>query len=131
VGNRRDGRGWFGPYDWASTSLGPIEGWSRELVAIVNLTLCSQSPRADLMGASDLVLIYNDSYRSFPGKRHPEALGKPAREVYKEAWPVVGPLLETAFATGETFYFDKLLVPLDAGSGVRDFYLDYSFSPGL
>ena len=115
-------------FDWASTSLGPIEDWSRELVAIVNLTLCSRTPARILWGP-DLVLIYNDSYRSIPGKRHPDALGKPAREVYKEAWSVVGPLLENAYTTGETFYFDKLLVPIDTGSGARDFYLDYTYSP--
>ncbi len=115
-------------FDWAATSLGPIEDWSRELVAIVNLTLCSRTPARILWGP-DLVLIYNDSYRSIPGKRHPDALGKPAREVYKEAWSVVGPLLENAYTTGETFYFDKLLVPIDTGSGARDFYLDYTYSP--
>jgi len=115
-------------FDWSSTSLGPIENWSRELVAIVNLTLCSHNPARILWGP-DLVLIFNDAYRFIPGKRHPDALGKPAREVYKEAWPIVGPLLENAYTTGETFYFDKLLVPIDTGSGARDFYLDYTYSP--
>jgi len=115
-------------YDWASTSLGPIDNWSRELVAIVNLTLCSHIPARILWGP-DLVLIYNDSYRSISGRRHPDALGKPAREVFKEAWPAVGPLLENAYTTGETFYFDKLRVPIDTGGGVRDFYLDYTYCP--
>src|SRR5579863_1007113 len=72
-------------YDWASTALGPIEAWSKELVAIVNLTLCSPTPARTLWGP-ELILIYNDPYRGIPGKRHPQALGKPAREVYKEAW---------------------------------------------
>jgi len=31
-------------YDWNSTTLGPIEAWSKELVTIVNLTLASSSP---------------------------------------------------------------------------------------
>ncbi len=115
-------------YDWASTSLGPIDTWSKELVAIVNLTLCSPTPARTLWGP-ELILIYNDPYREIPGKRHPQALGKPAREVYREAWHVVGPLLETALASGETFYFDKLLVPIDTGDGLRDFYLDYTYSP--
>jgi PAS domain S-box-containing protein len=115
-------------YDWASTALGPIEEWSNELLAIVNLTLCSPTPARTLWGP-DLILIYNDRYQSIPGKRHPWALGKPARAVFQEAWHVVGPLLEKTLATGETFYFDKLLIPLDTGEGIRDFYLDYSFSP--
>ncbi len=115
-------------YDWGSTPLGPIESWSKELIAIVNLTLCSPTPARTLWGP-DFILIYNDLYSGIPGKRHPEALGKSAREVYKEAWHIVGPFLEDAFARGETFYQSKLLVPIDTGGGVRDFYLDYTYSP--
>jgi PAS domain S-box-containing protein len=115
-------------YDWASTSIGPIESWSPELVAIVNLTLSSHLPAGTLWGP-DLVLIYNDSYRSIPGRRDPDALGKPAREVYKEAWSVVGPTLEKAYTTGETFHLDKLRLPIETDSGARELYLDYSCSP--
>ncbi len=115
-------------YDWASTSLGPIENWSRELVAITNLILSYPSPARALWGP-DFVLIFNDSYQAIPGKIHPDALGKPAREVFRDAWHVVGPVLETAYATGEPFVFDKRRVPVDTGEGIRDFYLDCTYSP--
>src|ERR1700735_3392816 len=115
-------------YDWSSTPLGPIEGWSKELVTIVNLTLASSSP-ARAVGGPELVLIYNDAYRPIPGPRHPFALGKSAREVYRESWHVVGPLLEEALATGKTVFHEKLLVPLPTEDGIRDFYLNYSFNP--
>jgi PAS domain S-box-containing protein len=114
-------------YDWSSTPLGPIESWSKELVTIVNLTLCSPSPARTMWGP-DFILIYNDAYRPIPGPRHPAALGKPAKLVYPESWHVVGPLLETAFATGETFFYEKLLVPLPTERGIEDFYLNYSFN---
>ena len=115
-------------YDWSSTPLGPIEAWSKELVTIVNLTLASSSPARTMWG-TQLILIYNDAYRPIPGPRHPFALGKSAREVYSESWPVVGPLLEEALATGKTVFHEKLLVPLPTEDGVRDAYLNYSFSP--
>jgi PAS domain S-box-containing protein len=115
-------------YDWASTALGPITQWSKELLTIVNLALCSPTP-ARILWSSELVLIYNDAYRYIPGRRHPEALGKPAREVYHEAWPIVGPLLETAFSTGQPCYYEKLRVPLETTNGIQDFYLNYSFNP--
>src|SRR5271156_5200058 len=83
-------------YDWASTPLGPIESWSKELITIVNLTLASPSPARCMWGA-EFILIYNDAYRSIPGPRHPFALGKSARLVYSESWSTVGPLLESAF----------------------------------
>ena len=115
-------------YDWASTPLGPLDHWSRELVAIVNLILCSPTPGRLLWGP-DLVLIYNDGYRSIPGWRHPHALGKPAREVFKEAWNAVGPVLQTAYTTGEPFVFDKRRVPIETREGIKDFYLDCTYSP--
>jgi len=115
-------------YDWASTALGAIDSWSPELITIVNLTLSSPSPARTMWGP-DFILIYNDAYRSIPGPRHPEALGKAARTVYQESWHVVGPLLDKAFKTGETLFYEKLLVPLPTEQGIRDFYLNYSFNP--
>jgi PAS domain S-box-containing protein len=81
------------------------------------------------MWGPEFILLYNDAYRPIPGPRHPAALGKPAKSVYPESWHVVGPLLETAFATGETFFYEKLLVPLPTERGIEDFYLNYSFNP--
>jgi hypothetical protein len=115
-------------YDWGTTALGSIENWSVELLTIVNLTLCSPSPARTMWG-SDFILIYNDAYSPIPGPRHPSALGKSARDVYKESWDTVGPLLEKAFATGETFFYERLLVPLPSDQGMRDSYLNYSFNP--
>jgi PAS domain S-box-containing protein len=115
-------------FDWTSTSLGPIDSWSKELVTIVNLTLSSPSPARTMWGP-DFILIYNDGYRAYPGPRHPAALGAPARSIYQESWPVVGPLLEHAFATGEVFFYEKLLVPLPGANGMEDHYLNYSFNP--
>jgi len=114
-------------YDWASTSLGPIESWSIELLTIVNLTLCSPSPARTMWGP-DFILIYNDAYRPIPGPRHPWALGKSAKEVYGESWPTVGPLLEKAYATGETLFYERFRVPLPSENGVRETFLNYSFN---
>jgi PAS domain S-box-containing protein len=115
-------------YDWGSTPLGAIDTWSIELLTVVNLTLSSPAPARTMWGP-EFILIYNDAYRPIPGPRHPEALGKSARAVYSESWHVVGPLLEKAFATGETLFYEKLLVPLPTRNGVQDFYLNYSFNP--
>jgi PAS domain S-box-containing protein len=98
------------------------------MIAIVNLILCSPTP-ARLLWGRDLILLYNDSYRAIPGKRHPDALGRPARDVFQDEWSLVGPVLETAFATGEPFVLDKRYVPVETGEGVKEFYLDCTYSP--
>jgi len=115
-------------FDWATTPLGPIESWSISLLTIVNLTLAKPSP-ARMMWGPDFILIYNDAYRAFPGPRNLWALGKPAREVYAESWSVVGPLIDKTYATGETLFLDRLLVPLPTEHGMEDHYLHYSFNP--
>ena len=115
-------------HNWAATPLGSIDSWSPELVAAVNLTLCSSMPTR-IMWGPDLLLIYNDAYRPYPGKRHPDALGRPARVVYRESWAIVGPLLQQAYATGESIPRTRLKVPIETDHGLRDFYLDYTFTP--
>src|SRR3984885_3454437 len=115
-------------FNWGATPLGPIESWSKELLTVVNLTLSFSSPARTMWGP-DLILIYNDAYRPVPGPRHPWALGKPAKQVYGESWSVVGPLLENAMATGDTLFYEKLLVPLPVEHGTRDHFLNYSFNP--
>jgi PAS domain S-box-containing protein len=114
--------------DWASTVLGLIESWSVELLTIVNLTLSTSSP-ARMMWGPDFILIYNDAYRAIPGPRHPWGLGRSAREVYAETWPVVGVLLENAYRTGKTLFYERLRVPLPTERGTEDRYLHYSFNP--
>ncbi len=115
-------------FDWSATPLGAIESWSKELLTVVNLTLSFSSP-ARVMWGPHLILIYNDAYRAIPGPRHPGALGRSAREVYAESWPIVGPLLDNAYASGRTFFHEKLLVPLPTATGMEDHYLNYSFNP--
>ncbi len=115
-------------FDWASTPLGPLENWSPELLAVVNLMLSCPTPARMLWGP-DLILIYNDSYRSIPGRRHPDALGRPARDVFRDIWNVVGRVLETAFVSGEPFVLDRRRVPVETGEGVKEFYLDCTYSP--
>ncbi|HEY3626910.1 MAG TPA: ATP-binding protein [Terracidiphilus sp.] len=98
------------------------------MVAITNLLLCSPLP-ARLLYSRELILIYNDSYRSTSGERHPEPLGKPAREVFTETWSIVGPLLETALDTGEPFVFDEGQVPVEPGAAVRESKFRCTYSP--
>jgi PAS domain S-box-containing protein len=115
-------------FDWSTTPLGPIKAWPEELVTVVNLTLSTPIPARTLWGR-DHILIYNDSYRRFPDKRHPEALGKPARDVYRKSWYVVGPIVVDAFVRGRSCNHEKLCVPIETEEGLKDYYLDCSYSP--
>jgi len=71
-------------FDWARTALGPIAGWPASLRTTVGLILRSPVPIVTLWGARG-IMIYNDAYSVFAGRRHPQLLGS---EVLK-GWPEV------------------------------------------
>lgn len=48
----------------------------------------------------DLLFFYNDAYRPTLGRKHDWALGTPAREVWGEIWPAIGPRNRRCVAAG-------------------------------
>ena len=72
--------------DWSATPLGPAETWPQSLQTVVRILLTSRFAMWMCWGP-DLTLLYNDTYgRVTLGEKHPWALGKPAREVWREIW---------------------------------------------
>jgi signal transduction histidine kinase len=87
-------------FDWARTPLGPPQQWPENLRVAASLCLASRSP-THLWWGPDLILLYNDSYIPFLGpKRHPAALGRPAREAWAESWGRLGPVVLHVLETG-------------------------------
>jgi PAS domain S-box-containing protein len=91
-------------FDWASTALGPAERWSPALKWTVGLVLASGFPKA-LRWGSELILIYNDSYRPILGDKHPGVLGKPLREAWWEIYDALGPLNEDILSGRRPAFF--------------------------
>jgi hypothetical protein len=71
-------------FDWSKTCLGPIAGWPQSLKTVTGMLLLSPVPIVLLWG-EDGVMIYNDAYSVFAGRRHPRLLGSKVRE----GWPEV------------------------------------------
>ena len=110
---------------WALTSLGPLDTWSETALALVNLMLGSPFPCA-LFWGSEMTMLYNDAYRQFPG--HPASLGRPVPEVYREAWPVLGPQFAAALA-GNATHQDNFAIPLYQDGTLQDFFWSYTLTP--
>ena len=114
--------------DWSQTPLGPIEGWPQSLKTAVGIMLGAHSPVAVFWGA-DLILLYNDPYRNMIGKKHPRALGRPAREVYPEIWDELAPMFDRVISgQGATAAQDQLL-PIDRNGRIEDAWFDFSLNP--
>ena len=116
-------------HDWSRSSLGPPAGWPQSLRTVVRLMLNTGHPMYIWWGP-ELACLYNDAYRESIGpERHPGSLGRPAREVWAEIWPIIGPQIEQVMSgRGATWHVDQL-VPITRHGRVEDVYWTYSYSP--
>ncbi len=109
--------------------LGPVDRWSPTLVSTVRLMLSSKAEIV-LFWGPELCALYNESYMPTIGDKHPQALGRPAREGWAELWADLEPLLlsvrdqgQTVHAKDRPFYIER-----DEGRGEKVFF-DISYSP--
>jgi signal transduction histidine kinase len=113
-------------FDWAATSLGPIEHWPAGLKAIVGFLLPSPVPMVLLWGP-DGVMIYNDAYAVFAGRRHPQVLGRKVREGWPEVADFNDNVMKIGLAGGTLAYKDIELTLHRAGRPEQVWMnLDYS-----
>ena len=78
----------------------------------------------------ELTFFCNDAYRRDTlGKKYPWALGRPAREVWAEIWPDIGPRIEAVMRTGVATWDEALLLFLERSGYVEETYHTFSYSP--
>jgi signal transduction histidine kinase/CheY-like chemotaxis protein len=116
-------------FDWSSTPLGPSSAWPDSLKAVVRIVLTSGFPMWMAWGP-ELTFLYNDAYaRTTLGKKHPQALGQPAYEVWHEIWKDIGPLIDQVMESGETCWEEVLLLILERNGYAEETYHTFSYSP--
>lgn len=113
-------------HDWSSTPIGAVETWPHSLRTAVSMILHSKFPTFMVWGP-ELTAFYNDAYRPMLGTK-PEALGRPFREIWSEAWDVMGPIAERALA-GEASYFEDLPITLQRKGFAEQTWWTFSYSP--
>ena len=115
--------------DWNKTPLGAIEEWPQSLKTVVRTLLNSRFAMWMSWGP-ELTFLYNDDYaRMTLGKKHPWALGKPSREVWKEIWDDIGPRIHRVLETGEATWDEALLLFLERSGYREETYHTFSYSP--
>jgi anti-anti-sigma factor len=114
--------------DWSATPVGPAERWPQSLRTALDICLASRFPMLVWWGPQ-LIDFYNDAYLPTLGDKHPAALGRPASEVWPEAWHELGPLADQVLSGGgATFNRDQLLL-LQRHGYVEETYWTFSYSP--
>lgn len=114
-------------HDWSKTPLGPRAAWPQGLAAIVGMMIAAPNPMVLLWGSSG-VLLYNDGYARFAGKRHPELLGMGARE----GWPEIADFNDANIRrglAGQSWSLEHQELVLDRGSGPESAWLDLHYAP--
>ena len=116
-------------FDWAKTPLGPIDKWPQSLKIAVRILLTSRFAMWMSWGP-ELTFLYNDAYAKMTlGKKHPRALGQPSREVWKEIWDDIGPLIDGVLKTSQATWDEGLLLFLERSGYREETYHTFSYSP--
>ncbi|WP_158916154.1 ATP-binding protein [Caulobacter sp. S45] len=115
-------------HDWTSTPLGPTQDWPRSLQSIVRMMLTSRYQMWMAWGP-ELTFFCNDAYSPTLGVKHPWALGKPAKAVWAEIWPDIGPLIDHVLKAGEATYSEGMLLFLERSGFPEETYHTFSYSP--
>ncbi|MEG8017504.1 ATP-binding protein [Sphingomonas sp. LR55] len=119
----------IGETDWASTPLGPIDGWPQYLKTATSIILRAPVPMALLWG-SDGVMIYNDAYAAIVGARHPAGLGATVHAAWPEARAFNEHVLRVCLA-GETLSFARQEMSQYFPTHDHAVFLDLNYSPVL
>ena len=115
--------------DWAATPLGDPANWPESLRTTVKILLSSRFAMWMAWGP-ELTFFCNAAYRRDTlGRKYPWALGRPARQVWEEVWPDVGPRIDRVLGTGESTWDEGLLLFLERSGYPEETYHTFSYSP--
>jgi two-component sensor histidine kinase len=112
--------------DWSNNPLGPLEYWSQSLRTLASAVLESAFPQCIVWGP-ERITLHNDAFQPLLGRK-PLAQGRPFDEVWHEAWPVIGPIAERAYAGEPTFIEDFPLILHRCGFPEQT-YFTFCYSP--
>jgi PAS domain S-box-containing protein len=115
-------------FDWASHPLGPPLAWPPGLKAALGICLHSSMPTAIYWGP-ELRLLYNDAWSTIPAERHPDAIGRPAAEVWSDIWPTIGAQFASVLETGKGISLFDTRLEMRRGGKVVETYWNYSLTP--
>jgi hypothetical protein len=75
-------------------------------------------------------MFYNDGYVPILGvTKHPGWLGRSGRECWSEIWPIVGPMLDSVFVTGEATWSEDLLLVMRRNLSREENYFNSPTAP--
>jgi PAS domain S-box-containing protein len=114
-------------HDWSGGALGPVTTWPPPLRTATEVLLNAPIAMVLLWGP-DGVMIYNDAYAVFAGRRHPALLGSKVLEGWDEAAEFNARVLAEGLA-GRTLSFKDQQLTLDRHGVAEDVWMDLNYGP--
>ncbi len=114
--------------DWAVTPLGAPENWPTGLTTPLAMMLTSRFEMW-LGWGEDLRFFYNDAYSPTLGIKHPDALGQPFSEVWREVYADVEPQVHSVMVQGQPTWNKALQLLLERSGYPEETYHTFSYSP--
>lgn len=114
-------------FDWGATAVGPTRSWPETLRSTMRIMLASPVAMVMLMGERG-VLVYNDAYAVFAGRRHPQILGQEVAVAWPEIAEFNSAILKRVLA-GETLSLEDQKLTLDRTGVFEDLWLNLHYSP--
>jgi signal transduction histidine kinase len=116
-------------HDWSQNPMGVPETWPAALRTALRILLNTDHPVFLYWGES-LTCFYNDAFaRSLGPEQHPGMLGSPAREAWRELWPIIEPQIALVMRGEGATWHENQLVPLTRHGKVEAAYWTYSYGP--
>ena len=115
-------------FDWSTSPLGEPAGWPTELQSAVATMLASRAQIIVFWGP-ECCALYNDAYIGTMGSKHPGHLGRPAHEMWAEAWSVLKILFDGVRSSGEAFWAADHPFMLERHGYLEETYFDISYDP--
>ncbi|KAK6340009.1 hypothetical protein TWF730_001786 [Orbilia blumenaviensis] len=115
-------------FDWANTSLGPIDEWPQCLRTSIVL-MCSSCFPSALYYGPDYIFIYNEAFSQMMSSLHPWSLGKPCWEVWGGVFDDLLVERFTGVMQGRPQYQEDHEIFLVRESSVEQAYISWALSP--
>ncbi|MEG4806202.1 ATP-binding protein [Microcoleus sp. F8-D3] len=115
-------------HDWSQTPPGAVETWPQSLKTAIRIVLGSRYPMFVWWG-QEMTKFYNDAYIPILGKRHPQALGQPASQIWAEIWDTLRPQAEAVLNQGQSTWNQELLLVMERNGYTEETYFTFSYSP--
>jgi PAS domain S-box-containing protein len=115
-------------HDWSATALGPPNSWPAGLRVPLAMMLTSRFEMW-LGWGDDLAFFYNDAYIRTLGVKHPTALGRPLREVWREIFAELEQRFLSVMRDGVATWDKALMLLLERSGYPEETYHTFSYSP--